>query len=257
MKAGNGRLVNISGSEGQSMVEFVIVVPTILFVILAAIQVGLIYQAKATLNLATFHAARAGSLSNADMDAIKQGLVEGLSPLYTYGTTLTDQIAGYAKAKGEVEGTEQRAVVVGVATSSSSATGTLGVFNPEGGHAPSMRVGPPSIIEILNPSTEVFTDHGEDDVDDDGNAIRLIPNDNLMFRSDDASGSSSINIQDANLLKIRVVFGYHLFVPLANTVIISLLRAADTGGAFSVFHDAQRFPLTSYATARMQTPAIQ
>jgi len=259
MKAVNGRPGGHFGSDGQSMVEFIIVAPTILFVILASLQVGLIYQAKATLNLATFQAARAGSLNNADMGAIKQGLIEGLSPLYTYGTSLADQIDGYAKAKGEVNGTQRRAVVVGAASSSSGSPGILRQWNPEGGHAPVLQTGPPSVIQILNPPASAFnlSDHGVDDVDENGNPIRIIPNDNLMFRSGAKGGQSRINIQDANLLKIKVIFGYHLFVPFANTVIITLGRAADSTGAFSAFYNAQRFPLTAYATARMQTPAIQ
>lgn len=279
--------------KGQSMVEFVIVAPTILFLILGAIQIGLIYQAKATLNLATFHAARAGALHNADKDKIKKGLIEGLSPLYTFGTTWQDQIAGYQMAKGEVEGTQARAVVVGPASPSGSSGNLLDPWNPTGGHAPTQTVGPASIIEVLNPPVAAFglNDHGiqatyakhrfgsyvthQVGALTQGNPwlefagklitetisstkeVRVIPNDNLMYRSSAKKPGSQINIQDANLLKIKVTFGYHLFIPFANTVIISLVRLADTSGQYSAFHDAQRLPLTSFATVRMQTDAIK
>ncbi len=279
--------------KGQSMVEFVIVAPTILFLILGAIQIGLIYQAKATLNLATFHAARAGALHNADKDKIKKGLIEGLSPLYTFGTSFQDQIDGYALAKGEVEGTQARAVVVGSASPPSSTGNLLDPWNPVGGHAPTQTTGAASIIEVLNPPATAFnlTDHGIQatyvrhrfgsfvthqvgalsqgnpwtafagrliqETISSTNEYRVIPNDNLMYRSSAKKPVSQINIQDANLLKIKVTFGYHLFIPFANTVIISLVRLADTTGQYSAFHDAQRLPLTAFATVRMQTDAIR
>ena len=47
--------------RGQSMVEFCIVVPLFLFLLLLILQMVLIYRAKSTLDYATFQAARTGA----------------------------------------------------------------------------------------------------------------------------------------------------------------------------------------------------
>ena len=59
------------------MVEYLIIFPALLLLILGAIQFALIYQAKFTLNYATFMAARQGALKNAKMTSIKDGLAGG------------------------------------------------------------------------------------------------------------------------------------------------------------------------------------
>jgi hypothetical protein len=47
-----------------------------------------------------------------------------------------------------------------------------------------------------------------------------IPNDTLMYRSASTDPKASgVNIQDANLLKIRVHYCYDMYVPLANKAI--------------------------------------
>ena len=68
--------------RGQSLLEFVIVVPAFLFLLLAAFQFMLIYRAKATLDYAALEAARAGAVHGADIDQIRRGLIRGITPLY-------------------------------------------------------------------------------------------------------------------------------------------------------------------------------
>jgi hypothetical protein len=88
--------------RGQSMSEFIIVLPVVLLLTLGAIQFGLLYHAKATLNLAAFEAARAGAINQGKEDAMKLGLANGLRPLFTYNTDHGQVIAGFNTAKQEV-----------------------------------------------------------------------------------------------------------------------------------------------------------
>jgi hypothetical protein len=100
-----------------------------------------------------------------------------------------------------------------------------------------------------------------------------IPNDNLMYRSTSISGGG-MNIQDANLLKVRVTYCYRMAVPILNKLIYNLvidppmtpvvgttaadMLASEGGGSISKpctgLVDEYRIPITSEAVVRMQTP---
>ncbi len=84
------------------MSEFIIVLPVLLLLALGAIQFGLLYHAKATLNLAAFEAARAGAINEGRAGAMKLGLANGLRPLFTYNTDHGQVIGGFDTAKQEV-----------------------------------------------------------------------------------------------------------------------------------------------------------
>lgn len=73
---------------GQSMTEYLIVLPALLLLVFGAIQFGLIYQAKTTLNYAVFEATRAGSLNRASYNATLEAFARGLAPLYTHEATV-------------------------------------------------------------------------------------------------------------------------------------------------------------------------
>lgn len=107
-------------------------------------------------------------------------------------------------------------------------------------------------IRILNPTREAFTDFG---VDIDGE--REIPNDRLHARSTATGAQSGINIQDANLLKVQVTYGYELHVPLVNWFIARVLLGVRRGA--DPFEQQllrrMRIPIIATATVRMQSPA--
>ena len=88
--------------RGQSMVEFCIVVPLFLFLLLLILQMVLIYRAKSTLDYATFQAARTGAVNGADPDAMRNRLALGLVPLWTHSPDLGDIAAARAKTQGEL-----------------------------------------------------------------------------------------------------------------------------------------------------------
>ena len=85
--------------RGQSLVEFCIVVPAFLFLILVTLQLVLIYRAKSTLDYAAFQAARAGAVTGVDPGKMRSALAFGLTPLLA----TSPDAAGVAKARANAE----------------------------------------------------------------------------------------------------------------------------------------------------------
>ena len=77
----------IFSQAGQSMTEFLVVLPVLLLLILGAVQFALIYHAKITLNYAAFEAVRAGTLGQGKFEEVKEGFARGMAPLYSYYET--------------------------------------------------------------------------------------------------------------------------------------------------------------------------
>ncbi|HQR03488.1 MAG: pilus assembly protein [Proteobacteria bacterium] len=129
-------------------------------------------------------------------------------------------------------------------------------------------------IEIVNPTPGALSGF------DDGQGE--IPNDNLMYR-DPGKLADNMNVQDANLLKIRVSYCVRLVVPIINRMIYSfttnpattpakidtysggpvaapeLLKAASPGSASGLcISPADPYPyrlkITAEAVVRMQSP---
>lgn len=221
--------------RGASMVEFIIVLPILLLLCLGIVQLGLLYQAKATLDYASLQAARAGALGHGRGEAMRNGLARGLAPLFAHSTGFAGQ---------------QQALLH---------TSTIELAKP-GAYR----------IDVINPTPSALQDFGRTD-EYPGATIREIPNDTLSFRSTTPGPASGISIQDANLLKIRVTYCYAMYVPFANRTIFSLMNAIDdiysTGKpgpglprspnscyALSTLEGSWRIPLEAEAIVRMQTP---
>lgn len=185
-----------AAQRGQAMVEYLIVLPSLLLVILGAVQFAMLYHVKNTLQYATFAAARQGSLKNAQMNSIKDALAAGLTPMFTFKPDMG------ALAKGR-------------------AIAAIEVYNPL-----------TTKVELLSPTKAAAADFGSDDPAD--STKRLIPNDNLMYRPTSVGGSSGMNIQDANLIKVRVTYCAKLVVPVVNVAIYGLVNgiagAKDVAG---------------------------
>lgn len=197
---------------GAAIVETTIALPLLIVVILAAVQFGFVYQAKATLNHAALQAARAGAVSNATPNAIRHGLARGLAPLRSPESSLQGVAAAVARIEGELL-TDAR-------------------------------------IRILNPTREAFEDFA---VEVDG--VRELPNDRLHVRDTQPGASGGLNIQDANLLRVEVTYGYELKVPLVGGFIARLLSSARERDAFhQQLLGRNRLPITATATVRMQSP---
>lgn len=87
---------------GQSATEFVVMAPVLLLVILGALQLGLLYRAKSVLNMATFQAARIGSMHHGREDDMAAELANGLAALHATGTTWKDLMTARDRAKAAV-----------------------------------------------------------------------------------------------------------------------------------------------------------
>jgi hypothetical protein len=221
---------------GVSLVEFAIVCPFALLIVMGIIQLGLMYSAKQILNEATFVAARAGAVQNAQRAAMRKAIIPAMIPFYQ-NTSDTNPALRLLNASGRAQ------------LDLPDLPAPFGNLD----------------IDVLNPTPEVFNDFG---LPDSGNQI---PNDNLEYRDYTVRGASTgLTIQDANALKIKVTYAYELKVPLMQNVIKSVMCAFDTGvnafgrgGAGSAdgsncarYYNRGRVPIVAYATVQMQSPAM-
>ncbi|WP_094782133.1 TadE/TadG family type IV pilus assembly protein [Paraburkholderia ribeironis] len=166
------------------MAEFIVIAPVLLFVCFGTLQFVLLYQAKSTLDVAVLEAAREGAVNNGSMQAMRNGLARGLAPLYARQAN----VDGFAEALAKAQTDATRF----------------------------------STITVLNPTAAAIRDYAQPRYyADEAATYTEVPNDSLMYRDSSvpAGASSSMNIQDANLLKIHVHYCYDMYVPLANKVI--------------------------------------
>lgn len=107
-------------------------------------------------------------------------------------------------------------------------------------------------IDVISPTRAVFDDFKMREFD----GVEAIPNGSLAFRSS-APGASGLSVQDANILKIRVVYGYKMIVPVIDKIVIGLFRSGLYKGMSTTevaMLESGRLPIVSQATVRMQTP---
>lgn len=209
--------------RGSAMVEFVVVGPIISLIGLAVIQYGMLFFAKNQMNHASFMAARAGSMGNAKINSVQLAYEKALIPLYGGGTNSAELAAALLKAQTDVAGNTR--------------------------------------IEILNPTRESFDDWNDAALQATiGNGSRVIPNAHLSSKDPaQVKANSGQNIQDANMIKIRITHGYEPKVPLIKLVYIRYLKWLDTGT--DSFHtqmvNAGRIPVVTHVTLQMQSDAIE
>ena len=219
--------------RGQSLPEFLIVVPVFIFLVLLIFQLVLVYRAKTTLDYATLMAARAGAVNHAEIKAMEAGLVKGLTPLYATSSGAVGLGEAWAKTRWDL-GMDL----------------DLGLVRN-------------AKIEIISPTRASWNEFKERQY----NGKQALPNDNLAFR-DHAIGASGVNVQDANILKIRVMYDYPLIVPFVDLVLRGESKFVKSSGYFDPANVKMksplvttgryyRIPLESYAIVRMQTPIYE
>lgn len=220
--------------RGATLVEFVVVGPLVLFILLVLMQYALLFHARSQLNYATFEAARAGTVANARPAAIRAAFERAMTGYHGGGTTTAELAAALARA---------------------------------GAEAPFTR------IEVLSPTRESFDDyHSPALAARLGNPGRVIPNTHLAHlvcpidrpgcRSDPAANVSGQTLQDANLLKLRITYGIPVGkqIPLAGPFMARAIAALDPadGDAFRAGLVASgRIPVVAHTVMRMQSPAIE
>lgn len=246
--------------RGATAVELTIALIVVLMLGLAVFQFVLVYRARLAIEQAAVEAARSGSTGHAGAEALQRGLARGLAPLLYGAADAADLQVSEARALA--------AIVAGQADGSIS-------------------------LRRLSPTDPAFADWEEPALDPFGEPIvgqMEIPNDNLdvrRTRSQPASGiagyrgsepigaGSGLTLVDANLLRVELVYGARLTVPVAGRLLAATLSAwhgcggGDSpaggtagGGAMAaadlcphVLAEPPRLPLRAVATMRMMSPA--
>ncbi len=201
--------------RGAAIAEFVVVLPALLVLGLGSLQSALFYQAKTTVTYAAFEAARKGATLHGQKTPMLDEFGLRLAPVF--GGDGSGSNALHAINKGQLEARDPRI------------TG----------------------IDIINPTHEAFLEFGTDNPE---TGKIEIPNSHLQYRDATRIGASSgVNVQDANLLKIKITYGFALTVPLVNGLVTSALKRIDPQNA--AFYDQNRIPISAVATVRMQSEA--
>lgn len=223
---------------GATLMEFAVVFPLAALFVLCVIQAGFLYMAKSTLNHATFLAARAGALHNARQGAMESELKRAMIPFFQNSTDANDASRiGQAYVLSQID----QALPWGAK------------------------------LTRLSPTSAAFKDFG---VTDPVKKVKYIPNDNLEWRGLGIGANSRMHIRDANLLKVKVVYGYQLKVPLMAGLVSRLMCGGSIGvSAWGdvkkidsvygltdvqkclIYYQQGRIPIESFAIVEMQSRA--
>ena len=203
------------------MIEFAVVGPLLTLIGTIILQYAMMFNAKNLVNHASFMAARAGTMQNANLGSVQTAYAKALIPLYGGGRDAAELIQAYTKAQVDLAGNAK--------------------------------------IELLNPTKESFDDWSDATLQAKYGA-RAIPNAGQSFKSPaDIKSNSGQNIQDANLIKLKITHGYELKVPLAGTMIQFMMKTMDNNkDAFATaMYSQRRIPLVTNITMQMQSDAIE
>jgi len=230
--------------RGASMTELLIALPMFVLMIFIIAEMSLMHQAKSVLDVASLAAARAGAINGGNPTNMRNAAAAAMAPLHAPGQSTTEAI-GESILKN----------ILPYAVGSTSVTNTLigpNVNSLGGGSQQGIEV------KILSPTSQMMKDFGVTRKHG-GVTSKVIPNDNLMYR--DAKVIGNVNVQDANLLKIRVTYLYetkmpltrYFFTPLMNANLTGTLFGGQSAGSTANVLGGWRVPLVSYATVRMQS----
>ena len=225
----------------------------VIFVLFLALLSGLfemtrVFRTKHVLNNATFVAARAGALNDARLPPMNAELANDTSTLFPNAS----------------------ASALGLGSAMAQSRKFAAALRAAGGG-----------IQIVSPTRSVFKEFNKQQyLPDSGSSgglqkIDVIPNDNLRWRSDAVASvnvdgqSHDMNLQDANLLKIRTLWCHRLIVPALDRVIYEIINLPIfrtprqsacnnlSGGGIAGVADGYYLAVTADATLRMQTPVVE
>lgn len=216
--------------------EFILVVPVLLLIVLGTIQTALAFHAKSNLNYAVFQAARTGSVRHAVPEAMFDALARALVPYFGGGATTVELAQRLASVKADLAQGSAR-------------------------------------LEILSPTSRSFDDYFSPELARRfGGGRRVIPNVNILNMQcprdrpgcphDPASNASGQTLQDANLLALRITYGIPASkqVPLAGRLYTSSLKLLGVGhdDAFvASLLEQGRIPVFARATLRMSSEPFE
>lgn len=116
-------------NAGQAMVEYIIILPILLLLIMGILQFSFIYQTKITLNYAAFETARAGSLNNAKITAMQDAFASAMAPLYSNNNSANDFIQARQRVRSQITDGYVGITVINPSTASFS---EFGINNDDG-----------------------------------------------------------------------------------------------------------------------------
>lgn len=227
--------IDLQKQKGASVTEILIVTPLVVLLGMIGIQYALMYNAKTNITYASYEAARAGAINNADPQAIENGLLKGLLPL----------LSTKLKPKGiKVDTTNPLTATV---------QSKLAFEQLKLDEAPFMK------IEIISPSERAFAACNNAQLQKILNTTnKVIPNkysDTQNYQCSDPN----ISIGEANVLKLRITYGYEPKMPLVKNMFVSV--ASFVRGSQEAFDlkllNNNRIPITVDVSAQMLSPAVE
>ncbi|MFC3374635.1 OmpA family protein [Rugamonas sp. CCM 8940] len=209
--------------RGAALIELVVVGPLLTMMGLGVTQYSQLFFAKNQLNHATMLAARAGSVGNASIDSIKQAYAAGLVPLFGGGSNAAELAESLANARKSVDEN--------------------------------------AYVDMLNPTKEAFADFNDPALQATlkTGSKRVISNRGLAFKSQQVGATSGETIQDANLIKLRIIHGISPAVPIVGRIYKAYLQWQDTGEDPRMTNLISKglVPVVSHVTLQMQSDAIE
>jgi outer membrane protein OmpA-like peptidoglycan-associated protein/uncharacterized membrane protein (UPF0127 family) len=214
--------------RGAAIVELAVVAPVLTVMGLGTAQYSSLFFSKNQINHAAFLAARAGSVGNADLNAIKQAYIKGLVPLHGGGGNATELLASLDRATAAVEGDKD---------------------------------GPNAFIELLNPTKEAFEDWNDSKLQTllKTAGKRVISNRGLGLKHDHIGAASGETWKDANLIKLRIMQGVKPAVPVVGSIYTAYLKYMDPGtdAHRTALINKNLIPVVTHVTLQMQSDAIE
>jgi Flp pilus assembly protein TadG len=188
--------------RGQTAAEFTFVGVLFFALLGGLIEMTYVFRAKSVLNMATFDAARSGAMHNALVAPMETTLQNDMAALYMQTDASQAGLAA-AIARTQALYNSMKTLSAGLPiTPLTIISPTLDVYN---------KFSQPQMIRLADQSTESL--------------VNVMPNDNLQWRARTVSttiangSTATINLQDANLLKIRVYWCQHLIVPALDYIV--------------------------------------
>lgn len=276
---------NQRGSASESLVTLSLTV----LIILIVIQLALIYRVKLTLQYAAHEAARIGALNNGAAVVIPLDLTKFLGLNYKNQGATTDirtanpalQIATSVFAAAN-RSSVWDGLVAGMLPLYAGSNATSDKLPAYYGYAYGDLIRS-SCIEYLNPTQQSFLDWGFMEFAGEDRFIYQIPTDTLRYRKPTAYDAAQLTINrigdpgktvpdkllkgnasnktlaEANVLHLRINYGYKLEIPLAKDLFLTGYReAVALFGTLNDFEKAMldegKLPLNADGAVGMQTP---
>lgn len=225
-------MITRNSQKGASLTEFIVVTPMIFLLGMLGVQYTLMYNAKSNLTYAGYEAARAGAIHHADPQKIQEGLLKGLLP--------------YLNANGN-----------GLVKTNNGTVDNIAMLKQaQLTEAPFMK------IEIISPNKQAFDDFNNPTLQQLLKTThKVIPNKQTDFENlkDKVGSSSGLTIAEANVLKLRVTYGYKPEIPLAKNMMSSLYSfLMGPKDSFSLkLLATSRIPMVVDVSAQMLSPPVE